>query len=86
MRQARTEDADCVTLAIILHEELVTIEDMFGEVPRKPFVEKSGNAVEHRPDRARFDVGADAGLSDHVQVKKGLQKQKRPGTDDSFTW
>jgi len=68
-KRARTEDADGVTLAIILHEELVAIGYMFREVPRNCFVNKSGNTVEHRPDRARFDVGADAGLSNHVQVE-----------------
>jgi hypothetical protein len=46
MNKDATEDANSVTLMVILHEEPVALNDMLRKVPCKPFVKKLGEGAE----------------------------------------
>jgi hypothetical protein len=46
MNKDATEDTNLVALMIILHEELVALDDMLGEVPCKPLVKNHGDVTE----------------------------------------
>ena len=43
-----TEDADAVSFMIVLHEELVTVHYVRGEVPREGLVKNSSRDAEER--------------------------------------
>jgi hypothetical protein len=45
--EERTKEVDLVTLVIILHEELVTVNDMLAEIPRQHLIEKPGRSTEN---------------------------------------
>ena len=57
-----TEHADAISLVIILHEELVAVHYVFGEVPRERLVKNSGSGAEERRDDSRLEVCPDPGL------------------------
>ena len=46
----------------VLHEELVAVHYVFGEVPRKCLVKNTSNSAEERRDDARLKVSPDPGL------------------------
>jgi hypothetical protein len=60
--EERTKEVDLVVLMIILHEELVTIDDMLAEIPREHLIENPGRSTEYRRDDARLKIGPDAWL------------------------
>ena len=60
--KAQTEDADTIALVVILHEELVSIHDMFGEVPREHLVQHPGGATKEWRNDARLKVRPNACL------------------------
>ena len=57
-----TEDADAVSFVIVLHEELVAVHYVLGEVPREGLVKDSSRDTEERRDYTRWKVGPDASL------------------------
>jgi len=57
-----TEEANFITVPVILHEKHVAIEHMLIEVPGEPTVKKLGNRAEERRDCARLDVGTNTSL------------------------
>ena len=61
MRQL-TEDVDIVSFVIVLHEELVAVHYVFGEVPCESQVKNRSSLAEEWRDDARFEVRPDAGL------------------------
>ena len=69
MNKDATEDANFITLMVILHEEPVALDDMLGEVPCKPFVKKLGDRAEDGRDYARLNVGPDTSLALNAQLR-----------------
>ena len=69
MNKDATEDANFVTLMVILHKEPVALDDMLGEVPCKPFVKKLGEGAEDGRDRAWLDVGPDTSPGLNTQLR-----------------
>lgn len=57
-----TEDADAVSFVIVLHEELVTVHYVRGEIPREGLVKYSSRDAEERRDDTRLKVRPDARL------------------------
>jgi len=57
-----TEDADAVSFMVVLHEELVTVHYVRGEVPREGLVKNSSRDAEERRDYTRLKVSPDASL------------------------
>src|SRR5260221_9290058 len=57
-----TEDADAVSFVIVLHEELVAVHYVRGEVPREGLVKYSSRDAEERRDYTRLKVRPDASL------------------------
>src|SRR5579863_7636478 len=57
-----TEDADAVSFVIVLHEELVAVHYVLGEVPREGLVKYSSRDAEERRDYTRLKVCPDASL------------------------
>jgi hypothetical protein len=58
-----TEHADTISFMIILHEELVTVHYVFGEVPRERLVKNPSKGAEERRDDTRLVVCPDPCLS-----------------------
>jgi len=57
-----TEDADAVSFMVILHEELVAVHYVCGEVPCEGLVKNSSRDTEERGDYTRLKVRPDASL------------------------
>ena len=55
-----TEDVDIVSFVIILHEELVAVHYVFGEVPCKAQVKNRSSIAEEWRDNARGEVRPNA--------------------------
>ena len=57
-----TKDADSVSFMVVLHEELVAVHYVCGEVPREGLVKNSSRDAEERRDYTRLKVRPDASL------------------------
>ena len=68
MNRDATEDADFITLTIMLHEEHVALDDMLGEVPREHQIKNFGEPAEDGRDCAWLHVGPDTRLRSNAQL------------------
>jgi len=66
---------------VILHEELVSIHDMFGEVPREHLIQSPGSEAKERRNDARLKVRADACL-----YLGQLGRYTDAGVEEARTW
>lgn len=58
----RTEYADAVPFMIILHEELVAVHYVFGEVPRERLIKKPSSDAEDGRNNAGWKVRPNSSL------------------------
>ncbi len=61
-RKIQTEDADGIAFVVVLHEELVSVHDVFREIPREHLVQDLSPDAKERRDDARLKVRPDASL------------------------
>lgn len=81
-----TKDADTVSLVIILHQELVTVHYVLGEVPRKRLVQDSSTEAENRRNHSGLEVRPDASLcSPQSGRKSGTGGKCAPGNNIAAT-
>lgn len=71
-------------MMVVLHEELVSIDDMLVEVQCECFVQTPSNGTEDRGDCARVKVGPDASLCVSRQVGLGFGAMEERFDDGYF--